>query len=233
MPMIKNACLSVAAVIALITTCAGQNYSVRYIGKNVINVDGKPNDPAWQKSDSINHFVSPWKSDPVEKTVFRATYDDSFFYFFFRVEDDKIITSEKKEEVAVTYGDRIEIFFSRDTSLNPYYCFEISPTGLVYDYKAKYHRNFFPEWHAEGVHVKTTVSDHHYTVEGAIPTSLIKTICGVNNLRGKAILAGVFRGDRDIQSPSEDDITWISWMRSAVTQPDFHIPSAFGTFTFE
>lgn len=231
--MIKNACLAVVAVIASITTCSGQNYSVRYMGKNHINVDGKANDPAWQKTDSINHFVSPWKSDPVERTVFRATYDDSFFYFFFQVEDKKIITSEKKEEVAVTYGDRIELFFSRDTSLVPYYCFEISPTGLVYDYEAKYHRKFFPKWHAEGVRIKTTVSDHRYTVEGAIPTSFIKTISGISNLRGNTIVAGLFRGDRDIQSASEDDIAWISWIRPAVSQPDFHIRSAFGTFTFE
>jgi len=174
-----------------------------------------------------------WKSDPVERTIFRAAYDHSFFYFLFQVEDDKIITSQKKDEVSVTDGDRIEIFLSRDTSLNPYYCFEISPTGLVYDYEAKYHRDFFPKWHAKGVRVKTTVSDHAYTVEGAIPMSLIKTISGIKNLHGNTIVAGLFRGDKDIRSTSEDDITWISWVRPAVSQPDFHIPSALGTFTFE
>jgi hypothetical protein len=232
--MIKSAGFAVVAVIGLISSCVGQNYLVRYLGNNAhININGQRNDSQWNKADSIITFISPWKNDAIEKTVFQSAYDDSLFYFTFSVHDNIIITSKSKEELAVTEADRVELFFCRDTLLNPYYCFEISPTGLVYDYKAQYHRQFFPEWHAEGVRVQTAVRGENYTIEGSMPLSLIKTIAGLENLHGTTMRGGVFRADKDIRSASEDDFTWISWIHPAVSQPDFHIPSAFGTFTFE
>jgi hypothetical protein len=232
--MIKSAGFAIVAIIQLITTCDGQYYPVRYLGNNAhINVNGKPNEPQWYKADSINTFISAWKNDPIEQTVFRAAYDDSFFYFTFTAHDKIIITSENKEEFAVTEADRVELFFSRDSLLNPYYCFEISPTGIVYDYEAQYHRQFFAKWHAEGVLVHTAVHEDNYIIEGSMPLSLIKTISGIENLHGKTVFAGVFRADKDVRSGSQDDFTWISWIRPAARQPDFHIPSALGTFTFE
>jgi len=209
-------------------------FTVRYLPQNNITIDGKFSESEWVKCNSITRFISPWKKDPVEKTNFYAAYDDTLFYFVFTVSDNKIITSSKHDEIAVTEGDRIEIFFSRDSTLRPYYCFEISPDNLVYDYQAQFHRKFFAKWRATGVKVASGKINGGYVVEGVIPISLIKEIKGISgSVRGKSILAGLFRGDKDIVSTTEDDITWISWIKPHSDQPDFHIPSAFGTFKFE
>jgi hypothetical protein len=208
-------------------------YNVRYLPANNIKIDGKITENDWKKCESLNSFVSPWKTDAIENTIFRSAYDDKYFYFSFEVSDNKIITSSKKEEIAATEADRVEIFFSPDKLMTPYYCFEIAPNELVYDYKAQFHRQFFGEWNATGVLVKASILKNKYTIEGAIPLSLIKDINGISgSIRGSSVLAGVFRADKDIVSSSEDDFTWISWIPPHADHPDFHIPSALGTFKF-
>ncbi|HUQ67719.1 MAG TPA: carbohydrate-binding family 9-like protein [Flavitalea sp.] len=210
------------------------DYRVKYLTNSKIKVDGRLKESDWKKCKRITNFVSPWKNVPLESTVFRAAYDERNFYFAFEVTDNKIITSPKKEEIAATEADRVELFFSHDTSMIPYYCFEMAPNELVYDYKAQFHRQFFAEWRAAGVTVKACISKNKYVIEGVMPLSLIAQINGTtSSLRGTSVLAGVFRADKDIVSSSEDDFTWISWIRPNADQPDFHIPSALGTFKFE
>jgi chondroitin AC lyase len=207
-------------------------FTVSRISPSTISVDGKLEN-RWLQTDSITTFISPWKNTTAGPTTFRAAHDSSYFYFIFTVSDSKVIAPTDAEEASVTKGDRIELFFSADSSLATYYCFEIAPNGLIYDYRATLHRNFFPEWQSSGVNIKSNIHSSGYTIEGAIPKLFFETFINERGFEADSIYAGVFRAERNFSSASEEDFTWLSWIKPNATQPDFHIPSAMGIFKFE
>ena len=191
-----------------------------------LEVDGRLDEPAWADAELETDFTFPWQEREAPQTEFRALIDATHLYFAFRVEDSDIVIvidiDDGDDEEAVARGDRVELFFAPDASLDDYVCFEIDPTGRVLDYRAAYYREFDFEWDLPGLVVAAVLTETGYVVEGSIPRAALPIV--PENGR---ILTGMFRAEfshRDGATPREE---WISWVTPSSVEPDFHIPSAF------
>jgi hypothetical protein len=186
-----------------------------------IKVDGAINEGAWEQVILVENLHSPWDKNSMDKTKFKAFVTKNYFNFCFQVEDNTLITVPFEKELSVASEDRVELFFSNDTTLAKYYCIEIDPNGNILDYSAKYYRDFSESWNFKSIIVATKITDTGYIVEGKISLKELNEL-GILN----PFYLGIFRAD--FKSYNPDDVTWFSWIKPNSSQPDFHIPSAFG-----
>lgn len=196
-----------------------------------ITIDGNLSDWKYQNNlFSVNQFISPWGNQNFGRTIFKAFHDGSYFYFYFDIKDNNIVEKKFEKEEDVGRGDRGEIFLSAYSDLREYYCFEISPSAKVLDYRASHYRKFDYGWDLESLEVKSKIKTDGYILEGRIPMAFIKGLMASNSEQG--LYLGLFRGEFDSLEWNEKTINWISWIRPTSKKPDFHIPSAFKKIQF-
>ncbi len=209
-------------------------YHVKTIQDKELIVSGKGDSPLWKQASELSDFTYPWENEQPPHTLFRALHNKDWLYCLYDVKDDNInvyVNTNDKSEVV--HSDRVEIFFRKDDRMSPYYGLELDPLARVLDYEAEYHRKFKGEWSwpAGQLIVKSNRRKDGYTVEIAISK---KSLNQLGILQGKAIEAGLFRGNcLEISLKDESKIKWISWVKPASETPDFHIPSAFGVLMLE
>lgn len=203
-------------------------YHVVYQPDAAIVVDGVLNEPAWKNAVPLKDFVFPWEKRSVPETVFQALMNDEFFYFAFTVwDDDVVIDRDTSDQMEVTRGDRVEMFFSPENPLKKYYCFEIDPSGRILDYSAIYHRKFDYAWTFPGLSAKASRTKDGYIVEGAIPLKTLDDLLGKSLLGGDTIWAGIYRAEfRHGDGAVEEH--WLSWIDPKTEVEDFHMPATFG-----
>ena len=224
----KTLAFMVTALCVAEFASSGSQPSKTYgVGHGSIDVDGTLDEGAWTKAVSETGFSFPWQTREAPATEFRALVDDTNFYFAFRVEDADIVIDDGDDEEAVARGDRVEVFFTADPSLDDYVCFEIDPSGRVLDYRASYYRELDFEWDLPELVVAATLTETGYVVEGSIPHQALREL-GIPTLAddGK-VLAGVFRAEYSRRDDGDPLAEWISWVTPSSEEPDFHIPSAF------
>lgn len=216
------------SVTFLMFSCAESNQSTLSIpfSENEIKVDGVIDEAVWEEAVSVENLIAPWEKNIADKTKFRAFVSNEYFNFYFHVEDNTLTTVPFEKELSVASEDRVELFFSSDTTLAVYYCIEIDPEGNVLDYSAKHYREFDENWDFKNKKVATKITDATYVVEGRISLKELNEL-GISN----TFQLGIFRAD--FKSQKTDDVTWFSWIKPDSTDPDFHIPSAFGKTVLE
>ena len=200
-----------------------------------IEVDGLLKEKTWKKAALISNFKLPWDREKPQPTEARFLWDPNFLYGAFRVWDREIVNwtaPEHQGKMAVLDHDRVELFFALEDSLQDYYCLEMDPYGLVYDYQAHYYRNFDPSWHLEGLKVATTNLSDGYVVELAVPLGSMKKLGFPVSASGFTWKVGVFRADFSLPQPGKLKMLWQTWIDPGLPQPDFHVPSSFGHFEF-
>jgi hypothetical protein len=184
----------------------------------------------WHLSENLDDFSYPWERRTFPQMEFRAMHNQSWLHCNFRATDQDIkVYRAKDEKIEVLYGDRVEIFFARDPSLNEYYCLEIDPYGRVYDYKASFYRKFDDlwAWPPGEIVVSADYSDNGYNVTLSLSMQSLKDF---GLIKDRKMLAGIFRGDCSEIDLQNENMRWISWVKPDSSHPDFHIPSAFGEF---
>ena len=184
----------------------------------VITIDGLISKEEWKMPNVVNGLTNPWGKEGIDQTKFKAFHSENYFYFCFEVIDSTLTTFNFEEELTVAKEDRVELFFSPDTTLNQYFCIEIDPLGRILDYSAQSYRKFNEEWGFENADVSTSLTDSGYSVEGRIPLDELKAMGIISNF-----YLGVFRAD----FKKSGKVTWYSWISPKSIEPDFHIPSAF------
>lgn len=187
-----------------------------------IVADGIIDEDAWEQARVIKGLVSPWPNEEnVDKTTFRAFVSPKYLNFVFDVRDNTVTTVPFENEASVEREDRVELFFSSDTTLARYYCIEIDPNGNVLDYSAAHYRDFNQSWDFTSKELAAKITETGYMVEGKISLLELKEL-GISS----PFYLGIFRAD--YKSLVTEDVTWFSWIRPESPTPDFHIPSAFG-----
>lgn len=187
-----------------------------------IQVDGRVDEAAWERGWVLEGLVSPWPEEKnIDQTTFSAFVSPRYFNFSFEVRDNSITTVAFQNESSVEQEDRVELFFSSDTTLDRYYCIEIDPNGNVLDYSAAYYREFDPTWDFSSKELATRIIDTGYLVEGKISLKELNEL-GISF----PFYLGIFRAD--FAPAGNEAVTWFSWKRPDSPTPDFHIPSAFG-----
>jgi Carbohydrate family 9 binding domain-like len=213
-----------------------ENVNKTYVVKKInepINITGNGDDKRWQQAMKLSDFIYPWETDTPPHTSLKSLHDETWIYFLFEAEDHNInifVKSNNKREAV--RSDRVEIFFKVDDAMKVYYCLEIDPLARVFDCKGEYYRKLDTEWSwPQGqLQVKSYQHDTGYSVELRISKNSLEHL---GLLKDHTIHAGLFRADCYQLIDDDAKFRWISWINPGSSNPDFHIPEAFGELKLE
>lgn len=186
----------------------------------------------WNTLPVLDDFRQPWSNKPMQETQFRAYHDNQWLFLKYDVKDEAVrIHKVTGEKIEVAYGSRVEIFFKTDELLKRYYCLEVDPEARILDYTAAFYRDFDYEWSWPEGHLfaEARTTDLGYCVQLKIS---LESLRGLDILKNGAIGAGIYRGDCTKLGnlpETEPEFTWITWVDPKTHEPDFHVPSSFGT----
>jgi len=203
-------------------------------------IDGRLDEPAWQRAPQTEAFVQTMTGDPGEPaTRARLTWDDDALYVAFEVEDDYLHAELTGHDPHLWTEDTVEIMVDPDGDGSNYFELQLAPNDQVFD--TRYDARRVPRpfghtgWdsHMRGaVSVEGTLDDEEpdggYVAEMAIPWS--------------AFEAGPSPADRpepgqtwrvalyvlDYRPQGQRGVGW-----SAPLVGDFHVPERFGRVIFE
>ena len=210
-----------------------KTYSVIHVAKADVKIDGRLDEPVWQKCQLLTDFTLPWEAGVTPgRTEFRSFCDSENLYFAFQAWDQTPTIEEKWiGKDTLNTEDRVEIYFSPDWAMQGYYCIEIDALGRVHDFKGAGPGKFDNSWSCEGLKVAATRGNGFYTVEGLIP---LKTLRSLGVLQPENILpVGLFRADLERKSDGKILSHWITWVDPHTAKPNFHVPSAIGAFEIQ
>jgi hypothetical protein len=180
----------------------------------------------------MKDFTFPWKRGRAPRTEFRAVWNEQALGFHFDVDDEDIILHESEDpDEAVLGSDRVEIFLATKPDLKgPYYGAEMDPRGNVYDYKARYHREFDDRWSFGNLKFRCEIRDGGYTVKGRFAMDELNNL---DLVKGKQIVAGVYRAEFGHNKKGDLTEEWISWVNPQKDEQDFHDPESFGMWKLD
>jgi hypothetical protein len=189
---------------------------------DAITLDGKINEPVWQKAAQIES-LSPLKDHPVtQPTQVKIFHDANNFYIGVICHEtnmDKLWEPATQRDGAVWSGDDVEIYLSpgdHNGQLKyPYYQLLFSPSGVQTDLSLDVDGRSDIKWNADW-QVKTQKSADSWSAEIVIPFASLKGE-GATTWR-----ANIGR----IETPNGDTSTW------APMQRIFAQPALFGVWTF-
>jgi hypothetical protein len=211
-----------------------KEYNGLYKESAEVTIDGRVDKEEWKDSNQEQDFTFPWQDIKAPTTAFYSKVDAEQLYFAFQVADKNVVIIDSNEELAVAAGDRVEIFFAQNKSLQEYYCLEISPNGKVLDYKASFHRKFDNSWNCPSLKIEANLTSDGYIVEGSIPLEVLENLGIYNRNRGEpCFLMGLYRGEFSHTTTNKVKEEWISWIKPDTKEADFHVPSSFGCYCIQ
>jgi hypothetical protein len=191
------------------------------------------NSPDWPNVTALTDFSFPWTDSPTPATAFRAAlYDDTFHFRFEILDQDIVLGDAPTTREKVLASDRAEIFFAADPNLASYYCLEIDPRGLVFDYHMRFYRQMDDAWSCLGLQITANILPHGYEITGHLPLQTLRDI-GVLKPASNRIIAGLYRAEFSHAPDNSTIQDWISWIDPQTDHPDFHVPTSFGTLLLE
>ncbi|MGB3861232.1 MAG: DUF5916 domain-containing protein [Candidatus Aminicenantaceae bacterium] len=147
--------------------------AVRVVGP--ITVDGKLDEPAWQKAGVIDNLTQrePQEGEPItESTVIRILYDDEYLYFGVVCTDsqpDGIVASEMRRDAPLQDNDYFEIYLDTYHDHRNATYFMTNPLGARRDALIREEGSRI-NWDWDGLwHSKTQRDERGWTIEIAIP----------------------------------------------------------------
>ncbi|MCG8598892.1 MAG: hypothetical protein MI807_02010 [Verrucomicrobiales bacterium] len=180
----------------------------------------------------MKDFTFPWKRGRAPRTEFRAVWNEQALGFHFDVDDEEIILNDSEDPTEAVLGsDRVEIFLATKPDLKgPYYGAEMDPRGNVYDYKAKYHREFDDRWSFGNLKFRCEIREGGYSVKGRFAMDELNNL---DLVKGKQLIAGVYRAEFGHNKRGDFVENWISWVNPQKDEVDFHVPESFGTWKLD
>lgn len=184
----------------------------------------------WSRATCLTDFGFPWEATTPAPTEFRALWSPERLHFRFDCRDDELVLGAGDTEKERLLGsDRVEIFFTPDLGLSPYYCLEMAPSGDTYGYRARTYRQFDDDFSWQGLELAHGVDGNRYWVEGRLPLASLREL-RVLKADAKEFFAGVYRAEFSHLPNGEVHFGWMSWADPKTATPDFHVPGSFGVF---
>lgn len=186
----------------------------------------------WQNVSIFKDFVSPWDKTPFGETTFQYQNDDNWFYFLFKVTDSDIQVGDTSlnNELNALQSDRVELFFAKDSLMQPYYTFEMDASGRMFDARcfslpknktkskqSKTPKQINSNWDINKKDLKFTTikTKSGYQIEGKIAMSFLKNEHLINNQK---IWCGIQRANFSAKKSTQ----WICAKDPKTSYPDFH-----------
>ena len=214
------------------------HYDVRRAPSPVV-VDGKLDEPAWQKARPAGEFhFNWWTSGAKETTVARLLWDDTNLYVGYYCHDKHISAKVTERHGPVSLDDCVEIFLSPNPEKpRNYYGFEMNVLGTMLNFVRADWWTGGPRWEPEGVQLRTSYyglpkkeespEDDHWVLEVAIP---------FRNFAHDAAHVPPHPGDtwriNLNRSGGQTDAQYSTWSPVHTPKPNFHAPESFGYIRF-
>ncbi|MEK7253149.1 MAG: carbohydrate binding family 9 domain-containing protein, partial [Bacteroidota bacterium] len=155
-----------------------KQYSTQKMTATGIELDGIPNEAAWQDVPWEGDFIQSRPDDgkaPSQQTNFKILYDDKFLYLGFRCHDtatDSIVERMGRRDEFP--GDWIEVNIDSYHDLRTAFSFSLSVSGVkgdefVSDNGGNWDTSWNPIWYA-----KTSIDSAGWTAEMKIPFSQLR-----------------------------------------------------------
>jgi hypothetical protein len=123
----------------------------------------------WSRAVCLTDFSLPWNVDlHPAATEFRALWDEEALHFCFDcIDHDLVLDDSATLKERVLDSDRVEIFFTTDLALAPYYGFEMSPRAEALIYKARHYREIDFDWTCPTLKLAAEIQGEHSVVRQA------------------------------------------------------------------
>lgn len=205
-----------------------------------ITLDGKLDEPAWQKAQMLKDFSAFWQGrKPRTATTARLLWNDKYLYFAAEMEDSDVYALVTEHNGQTWYDDVFELFFKPALDKFAYYEFQVNAanTGMEIFMPSRgsggYNRFYRTSKHGlrSAVIVHGTLNrwqdkDKGWTVEGRIPWTGFKATGGKPD-KGTVWKFALCRYDYSAAHESPDLSS-----TAPLTQPDFHRYEDYGDLTF-
>jgi hypothetical protein len=96
-------------------------------------LDGKLDDPCWQKGAVIDHFASYWTKTPRPGTFAYLVWDDDALYYAASMADAELRSFGTTRNDTLWDGDVFELFFKPNSDKPEYFEFQANPRMLVFE----------------------------------------------------------------------------------------------------
>ncbi len=101
-----------------------------------LKIDGKLNEPAWQKARWTQPFVDirgKHGPKPRFETRVKMLWDEKFFYVAAQLQEPDVWATLKKRDSVIFHDNDFEVFIDPDGDTHDYYEFEINALNTVWD----------------------------------------------------------------------------------------------------
>lgn len=162
---------------------------VVYKTQENIEIDGKPDEQAWQNAAWTDYFVDiegDIKPTPWYNTRIKMLWDEQFLYIYAHLEEPHVWATLDQHDAIIFHDNDFEVFIKNTESAPSYYEIEINPLGTIFDlFMPNTYRvggSALTSWDVNGlqkaVHISGTLNDptdvdHFWAVEMAIPFTSI------------------------------------------------------------
>ncbi len=159
-----------------------------------VNIDGKLDDPVWQKAPWTADFVDiegPLKPAPRYRTRAKMLWDDDYFYVAAELEEPNVWAKLTQRDTIIFHDNDFEVFIDPDGDTHLYYELELNARNTVWDLLLiRPYRDGGPPVHGWDIHgLKTAVHvngtlnkpddvDRGWTVEIAFPWAALRECAG-------------------------------------------------------
>jgi hypothetical protein len=210
---------------------------------STIVIDGRLDEAAWSFAAPLDPFVVAPDGPPAPDRVrAKVMWSRQYLYVGFVVRDRLLVSQFTQRDDQLYTQDAVEVFLDEDGDGKDYYEFEVSPSGVLFDYALAEPRKGDPksftasDFRAAVVTdgtVNDAVPDQGYTVELQIPFLALAKFKERPPRVGATWRANFYVLDMPqlpqpgATAPGQEGFAW-----SAPKKPDFHEYRRFGELTF-
>ncbi len=233
---------------------------VVYKAQEKINIDGKPDELAWQHAPWTTAFLDiegTTRPDPLFDTRVKMLWDEHFLYIYAQLEEPHIWATLDKHDDIIYHNNDFEIFIQNLEYGSAYYEIEINALGTIFDlYMPMPYRSggrALISWDLKGlqsaVHIAGSLNDpsdidRYWAVEMAIPFAGIShfgrratprpdDLWRINFSRVQwqhEISNGKYHRKTDNNGKTMPEYNWV-WSPQGII--DMHYPERWGYIRFE
>ncbi len=204
-------------------------------------MDGKLNDPVWQKAPSTGRFRTYNNRLAQKRTEAKVAWDARHLYIAFEMDDDDIFSTYKRRDDPLFQQEVVEFYIDANRNRRDYIELQVSPAGMIFDsffdtYRSPrpWGRLAYDSGMTVAVDVRGTLNqrndrDRGWSVEMRLPFERLGPALNLPPLDGDEWSINMYRLERSRYSANEDH----AW--SPVTTGiggDYHNLARFGTLRF-